>query len=181
MRKIIIKRLYWIYIVTGIIVIIIAIYSSKIIQNDINYSYVDLESSNSKFKTIAKPAYESFVEIDLDSTSFKEIVNNIKNKEILLVNGWGHQINESHFFVRGFRNFEKPFFSSLLSRFKFWYVVFEIEYESKRVYIKYDWFDGDSLTPVTIQNKSPKPNEATKLKGQEINTQISNLIINHQN
>lgn len=146
------------------------------IRENVDYKYFNIESIRPSLDEFNSPSFESFIEIQIDSPKFQRLVNEIKSKQILSIEGWGNQIGPEHFFVRGYKSFEKPFFTGLFSKFKFWYVVFEMEYLSGRINIKGEWFDGDELVPVTIQDYEPRPNDRALQKGQEIDSALKEIL-----
>jgi hypothetical protein len=168
------KNLSWL--VIALVVLIGSILIFAYIRNNVTYKYFESASTRPSVNEFISPSFESFVEVEMDSLKFERLINDIKTRNILSIDGWGHQLGTDHFFVRGYNSYEKPFFRRLFSKFRFWYIVFEIEYVSKRVNIKSEWFDGDEQVPITIQDYEPEPNDNTRRHGQEINSELKEIL-----
>jgi hypothetical protein len=164
----------WVLVVAGALIFFV-VYYFMFATYSMSSKPFDLRSAHSDSAAFADPV-ETFVAAQFDSAGFHELTNEIKKKEILLVEGWDREIAADHFFVRGYKRFKKPFLKRLFAQFDYWYVIFEVEYTSKQVFIKYDWLDGDEKVPVSIQNYTPSPSDDVAQKAKEIYSQLEQLV-----
>jgi hypothetical protein len=159
----------------GFIAVITILYIFQFSSN-MSYKTFDISNDRPSAAVSVAPALFLSVEGDLDSVMFHDLTNTIRSQGILVVRDPEVQLGDNHFFLRGFRRFEKPFLQRVFSRFKYWYMVVEIEYRSSETLIKSEWFDGTDLTPVMFQNDKADPTEPVRQEGEKTFRQIEQTI-----
>lgn len=91
--------------------------------------------------------------------SFSKFVSQVKQENILQFQG-GIDVeikSESHFFARGFLKEKKSFLDRLLSRFNYWYIIFEFNHIDGELTYYGRVLDGFWEGPIEIQDRQISP------------------------
>ena len=164
---------------TSIALLLASISTAVIVTytNTETYQYFDFEGAH-RANEFASP-YETSVDREYTDLTFHELTNTLKRKEILVIRDWERVIAADHFLLRGYRRFERPWLQRLFSRFNYWYIVFEIEYLPKRIYVRHEWFVGDGQGPVASEDFDANPTESVSLAGKGIHSHVEEEINKH--